>query len=104
MTKPNLVGHLMPLYGNNPADSNTPGFPSGFYKDGSTVFPGIGRFRELGIRPARIYTEKSGKGPGAYGYSPTSFDGWEGQYYLNHPNLRWVNTTLKKASNLSVAG
>lgn len=85
---------MIPLYGNNPADSHTLGFPSGFYKDGSTLFPGIGRFPERGTTPARMSVGKSDRGVGAYGAYPGEFDAWEGRYFMAHPNLKWILASL----------
>lgn len=83
------------MYVNNPLDKVTPGLFSGFYKDGSAIFPGSGRFSH-GISPARISTSKSEFGPGAYGIFEQNHDKWEGRYFLAHPDLKWVNITAKE--------
>lgn len=63
------------------------------------MFPGSGRIGEsYFVKPARISTSKSGRGPGAYGYS-MSYDAWEGKYFLAHPNLKWINVTVKEMPN-----
>lgn len=87
------------LYGHNPADSITPGFASGFYKDGSPLFPGTGRFDPALFPVARISTSILDRGPGAYGLFSQHFDQWEAKYYKAHPDLKWINTTLNKIQN-----
>lgn len=99
----------MPLNKYSPTDKLTLGFPSGRYKDGSTLFPGTGSSTmtffgqsEVMRVPARISTDKIYKG--AYGYSENFYDGYEAKFYLDHPNIRWLNISLKQVINNAVPG
>jgi hypothetical protein len=69
------------------------------------VFPGIGVYDAVaGIRPARISTSISLRGPGAYSPHDGSlielFDNVKAEYYLSHANIKWISTNNGNASNV----
>jgi hypothetical protein len=67
------------------------------------VFPGIGVYDAVaGIRPARISTSISLRGPGAYsphdGNLQELFDNNNAVYFLHHPNMKWISADNFNAS------
>jgi hypothetical protein len=93
-------GATLPMNGTYRADDTTyPGFASGVWADGSTIYPGTGNFSIVlcsyynpGIALIRM---NSPLGPGAYqsfGAAPNCFDGTYAQYFVKTPNMEWKFT------------
>lgn len=90
-------GTRLDLDSNDPNDSRTPGFLSGYYLDGLEVYPGTGVFPSCGNsdRPGRISARKNltaihtpcGIEPGnnLISYKQT-------KYFVATPNLKWTKT------------
>lgn len=92
-------GQLLNLKNNDPSDPLTPGFPSGSFLDGSTVFPGTALFsNNYGAnRVVRISTSESG---GYSTHGSTLIFSSNANYFTFHPNLKWVSTNIPSASNV----
>jgi hypothetical protein len=83
-------------------DPTVNGFEVGRYIDRSIIYAGAGDFRACFSQnpaPGRLMTTKSERGPGIYcscNIAPNGefYDDQNGQYFLNHPNLKWVSTVL----------
>lgn len=121
----NLIDFKPSISYNDPA---TNGFVAGKYIDGSTIYAGQGDFNVCWWQvislthqkkkmnktknnpqnpaPARIQTSNSISGPGAYsscgGALPAgeNYDKISPKYFYNHPDLKWVPTTIDKYSTV----
>lgn len=89
----------------NPLNPATPGFASGTFIDGSTVFPGIADFICSTNRVSRISGANSATKPaGAYSTcgKVEVYNAPTAKYFCNHPQLTWVTTNF--AGALAVDG
>lgn len=93
-----------------PDDPKNPGFGSGVWADGSTIYPGAGNFSSCAlVNPGvAIIRTSSPLGAGAfmsYGFTPQCFDNTSPQYYFKSSNIAWKTgdwTTIGGMTNAIV--
>lgn len=81
----------------NPMSDSMPGFFSGYYLDGTKVYPGTGVFpncanhqRAARISSAKVSAYTSCNMPGSDHFVATNV-----KYFIDHPNLQWTHVDFE---------